>query len=650
MDALFKKLEQAVNSGDLLDDSLSNMRSLLTPDAPAYFKESVEELVTRGEWNELNDRFFRQLAFGTGGLRGRTIGKVVTKAEMAVPTDLGRPEFTAVGSNAMNGYNLTRATRGLARYLWEWFDAQGLTGRPRLVIASDTRHFSRFFAELTAKVASEEGLVAILFDEPRSTPQLSFAVREFEAHAGVVITASHNPPHDNGYKVYFEDGAQVVEPHASAIIEHVNKATEATPSLREPGKVLRTGHEADHPYLDRLQTLVLDKAMVAAQKSALKIVFTPLHGVGGVIIKSLLAKFGVEFEVVSEQDVFDGRFPTVASPNPENASALEMAIEQANRSKANVVLATDPDADRLGVAVRSADGQMKLLSGNQTASLIASYRVTKLFEQGVLTKENANRAVIVKTVVTTDLLKAIAQHHGLHCVETLTGFKYIGQKLGQYEAGLPPEVQDNYKNLKEKETQQARLQHSRYYVFGGEESYGYSGADFVRDKDANQSAIMFAEVAAYAASKGLTIDQLLDNVHATYGIYVERNGSLAFEGAEGAEKISRLAESYRDTPPQWFDEPIEKVTDFLSDTVIDSEGHELPKEKMLIIEWTHGVRAAIRPSGTEPKIKYYLFDRIDPPTDRTWETTEVRSTRLASEKKLEELWVRIQADVEARLA
>src|SRR5436309_9679771 len=289
----------------------------------------------------------------------------------------------------------------------------------------------------------------------------------------------------------------------------------------------------------RLETLILDSHVIREAKS-LRIIYTPLHGTGSVIIKPMLTRLGFNFQIVPEQDRFDGRFPTVKSPNPENAEALTMAINLAQKRDADLVVATDPDCDRMGAAVRGKDGKMKLLTGNQIGSLLAWYRIKTLFDKGILNKQNAARAVIIKTFVTTDLQKAIADYYGLHCVETLTGFKYIGAKLGKYERTIPEQLRQNYVDLTEQQTRRLRLAHSSFCIFGGEESYGYSGADFVRDKDGNGAVIMFCEVAAYAKSRRQTVDELLDQIFATFGYFAEKNGSLVFEGAEGAKKIARL--------------------------------------------------------------------------------------------------------------
>ncbi|MEO5721574.1 MAG: phospho-sugar mutase [Chthoniobacterales bacterium] len=644
---LAEKIEHAVAERRLMETSGQNIAALLAGADSDFATHVVTELVEAEEWSELNDRFYKKLAFGTGGLRGRTIGKVLTDAERGTPAALNRPEFPCVGTNAMNFYNIRRATYGLVAYLHEWFAQEKLSGKPKLVIAHDTRFFSKEFTALAANVAAENACDAFIFDGPRSTPELSFAVRYLEASAGIVITASHNPPHDNGYKVYFNDGAQVVEPHATGIIAKVNAPNLSAGAHGSNGNVETLGPEIDAAYMARLETLILDPEMVSVQKE-LRIVFTPIHGTGGVIIKPLLLKLGFQFSVVPEQDEFDGRFPTVKSPNPENAEALRLAIEQAEQEHADLVVATDPDCDRVGVAVRATDGKMMLLTGNQIGSLMAFYRAKTLFDQGVLNKENAKRGVIVKTFVTTDLQKAIAEHYGLRCVETLTGFKYIGAKLGKYEHELPAETRANYRTLSEEETRVARLRDSSFYIFGGEESYGYSGADFVRDKDGNGAALMFCEVAAYAKSRSLTLDALLDEVYATFGYYSEKNGAITFEGAEGAEKIKRLVESYVSAPPaEMLGSKVAAVKNFEKETFRDVEGDVIPKEKMLIFELEDRTRVAVRGSGTEPKIKYYLFAQRRP------EIGQLTAEELANAKTevgahLEKLWSWLKEDATQR--
>jgi phosphoglucomutase len=650
-DEIAAKIESAMASKQLLASAADNIRALLNSDSSEFYSRVISELIAGGHWDELSDRFYRTLEFGTGGLRGRTIGKIVTKAERGNAGADERPQFPCVGTNAMNFANVNRATQGLVAYAKEWHAKNKIETRLKIVIAHDSRFFSNEFTELTAKVAAENGCDAYIFDEPRSTPELSFAVRHLNATAGIVITASHNPPHDNGYKVYFADGAQVIEPHASGIIAKVNtirsESYEPLPKDRQ-GTVTTLGHEVDEAYMKRLETLIVDRRALSSAKS-LRIVFTPLHGTGAVTLKPMLQRLGFNFEVVPEQEKFDPRFSTVKSPNPENAEALALGIELARKTKADIVIATDPDSDRLGVAVRDVSSEMKLLSGNQIGSLLAYYRLKKFFDLGILNQENASRAVVIKTFVTTDLQKVISEHFGVRCVETLTGFKYFGAKLEKYERALPPEIRKKYRQLSEEETRAARLKYSSFYVFGSEESYGYSGADFVRDKDGNAGAIMFCEMAAYAKSRGRTVDQLLDEAFAGFGYFEEKNASIYFEGAEGADKIARLLESYANNPPtEIAGSKVVGITDFEKQTIRDLEGEVIPKQKMSIFELEDKTRIAVRGSGTEPKIKYYNFAQRRPDKGKFTKDELAKIKRGVSER-LEKVWGFIEKDAHARL-
>ena len=645
------RIEQAVAHGQLIGSSAKNIRTLLEGAGSDVYFRSVKELVDAAEWQELNDRFYQTLAFGTGGLRGRTIGKIATTAERGNAREGERPELPCVGTNAMNFFNINRATRGLVAYLQDWNRREGIPTKPKLVIAHDPRFFSKEFAELAAKVAAENGCDAFVFDSPRSVPELSFAVRHLHASAGIVITASHNPPHDNGYKVYFGDGAQVIEPHANGIIAKVNAITTEsfTPlPTEQQGKVTVIGKNIDQAYMRRLETLILDPRSIREAKS-LRIVYTPLHGTGSVIVKPVLTRLGFNFQVVPEQDCFDGWFPTVKSPNPEFGEALTMAMNLAEKDNADLVAGTDPDCDRMGVAVRTKDGKMKLLTGNQIGSLLAWYRIKTLFDKGVLNKQNAERAVILKTFVTTDLQNAIANHYAVRCVETLTGFKYIGAKLANYERGIPEQLRLSYADLAETETRRLRLAYSSFYVFGGEESYGYSGADFVRDKDGNGSVIMFCEVAAYAKSREQTVDQLLDEIYSAFGYFAEKTSSLVFEGAEGANKIANLMKSYAADPVrEILGLRVANVRNFERDAIRDFEGDLIPNTKMLMFDLEDGTRIAVRPSGTEPKIKYYLFAHRQPESER-FTSADLDRIKVAVEKQLEDLWNWLRKDAESRL-
>ena len=653
MSDLTSTIQNAANSGKLLAASAQNILSFLEKSSSPVDAASVAELVTTENWTELDNRFFRTIAFGTGGLRGKTIGATITSVEKGRPQPLDRPEFPCVGTNAMNYYNMSRATQGLVAYVKHYFAQSGRAGKPSLCICHDTRFYSREFAEFAAKVMTENGCDAYLFEGPRSTPELSFAVRHTNSQAGINITASHNPPQYNGYKVYFEDGAQVVEPHATAIIECVNavesEGYEPVPAS-EQGRVIPMGSEMDEAYMQRLATLPLDPELIRRENS-LKIVFTPLHGVGGVIIKPMLARLGFQCQAVAEQEIPDGRFPTVKSPNPENAEALTMAVALADEIHADLVIATDPDDDRMGIAARDTQGKMTLITGNQIGSLMAWYRTMKHFEKGILTPATAGRGVIIKTFVTTDLQKAIAEKSGLRCVETLTGFKYIGEKLRKYEETIPEALRPDYRTLSEDETRKLRLEHSSLYVFGGEESYGYSGSDFVRDKDGNSAAVMIAEVAAYAKSKGLTLTSLLDQIYCEFGYYLERGESLTMDGAEGAAQIKKLVESYAARPPVEIDgAQVVSVQNFATDTIHDSEGDRIPAEAMLMITLADHRRIAVRPSGTEPKIKYYMFAAQKPAAEKTFTPEELATIKPLVAASLDRLWQFLKADAAARLA
>src|SRR6266404_4183700 len=651
IEELKSKIKRAVAGGQLMESTVKNIRGLLAGAPTELYFKSVNQLADGYEWSELNDRFYQTLAFGTGGIRGRTIGKIVTMAERGNAREGERPQFPCVGTNAMNFFNVNRATRGLVAYLQDWNRSEGSSTKPKIVIAHDPRFFSKEFSELAARVAAENGCDAFVFDSPRSVPELSFAVRHLHASAGIVITASHNPPHDNGYKVYFDDGAQVIEPPASGIIAKVNAImTESFMALpkEQQGKVTVIGKNIDQAYMRRLETLILDPRVIREAKS-LRIVYTPLHGTGSVIIKPMLTRLGFNFQVVPEQDCFDGRFPTVKSPNPEYGEALTMAIDLAEKENADLVAATDPDCDRMGVAVRTKNGKMKLLTGNQIGSLLAWYRIKTLFDKGVLDKQNAERAVIIKTFVTTDLQNAIADHYAVRCVETLTGFKYIGAKLAKYERKIPEQLRRSYAELAENETRRLRLAYSSFYVFGGEESYGYSGADFVRDKDGNGAVIMFCEVAAYAKSRGQTVDQLLDEIYSQFGYYAEKTSSLVFEGAEGANKIASLMKSYAADPiREILHSRVANIRNFETDKIKDVEGDLIPKTKMLMFKLEDETRIAVRPSGTEPKIKYYLFAQRQPENEKFGQK-DLEQIKADVGKQLNDLWDWLQKDADLRL-
>lgn len=653
--SLADQLQAAADSGQLLPASLDNIRALLAASDLPLYSASIEELAAAGQWAELNDRFFQALKFGTGGLRGRTIGKIVTKAERGTAPEDQRPENPCVGTNAMNFYNVSRATRGLVAYIKSYRKAAGLEGKPSIVFAHDTRHFSPEFAQFCAKIAMDHGADVFLFDGCRATPEMSFAVRQLRADAGVMLTASHNPPHDNGYKVNFNDGAGIVEPHASGIIKEVNaiqgEAYTALPEAQR-GKLTTLGAEMDQHYLARVETMMLRPELLQKEEAKrLKIVFTALHGTGGVLVPVLLKKLGFNFLTVPEQDVRDGRFPTVKSPNPENAPALKMAVDLANQQGADIVIGTDPDCDRMGVGVRDASGAMVLLTGNQTGSLMGWYRIKTMFDLGILNETNKSSAVLLKTFVTSPMQDAIAAKFGIRCVNTLTGFKWISAKLNKYENALPENIRAKYRDLPAAESRAARLQHSTFLVFGGEESYGYMGDDFSRDKDGNGAVVMFAELAAYAASRGLTVAGLLDEVYCDVGYFLEVNQSKVFEGASGAAQIAKLADSYGSHPPAEVDgSAVVKVRDFRKDEIKDEEGEVVAKEKMLFVDLADGRSFAVRPSGTEPKIKYYMFGRSVPSGGNKLSAAELAAAKSQVAAALSSMWKWLEKDIDARLA
>ncbi len=640
------QLAAAAAAGEVLAESRQHVELLLQGTSDPLAEKSIRELVERKEWEELNDRFYKTMAFGTGGLRGRTIGKVVTEAEQGGGGPLDRPEFPCVGTASMNYHNVGRAIQGFVAYVKKHLATTGEVRKPVFVFAHDTRHFSSEFAGFCAKLSAELGCDAYLFDGPRATPELSFALRALKADAGVVLTASHNPPHDNGFKAYFNDGAQIVEPHASGVIAEVNAlasdAYEAFPEA-EQGKVEVLGAEMDEKYKAKLRTLLLRPELLEGRSA--KVVYTNLHGTGGWIVVPMLRELGFEVLTVPEQDAQDGRFPTVDSPNPENAAALQMAIDLAEAEGADAVIGTDPDCDRMGVAVRNAEGKMELLTGNQVGTLMAWYRIKTFLEQGIITESNRSRAVLTKTYVTTEFQTAVAQRFGIGVVNTLTGFKYIGEKLQKYELAIPAGKRGDYRSLSEEETRALRLEYSRFFVFGGEETYGYLGADFVRDKDGNGSVVMFAELAAYAMSEGKKLTALLDDLYLEYGVHLEKNTSLVMEGAEGAAKIAALTASYSDNPPTGIDgSPVVKLQDFNKDEIHDEEGDLVPKSGMIVVELEDGRRFAVRPSGTEPKIKYYLFGKDKAGAD------DLEGSKAAVRQGLENLWQWLEADARERMA
>ena len=502
----------------------------------------------------LEDAFYRNLEFGTGGLRG----------------------VMGVGTNRMNKYVVAMATQGLANYILKNVKSDNLS----VCVSFDSRNNSDVFAKITAEVLSANGIHVYIYDCLHPVPLLSYAVRKKHATAGVMVTASHNPKEYNGYKVYWSDGAQIIAPVDKDIVAEVNAITD--PSMvkyradgREGG-IETMGDEMNNAYMDDVLTLMLSPESRARHKD-LKIVYTPLHGSGVHIVPAILRRLGFEnIYHVPEQDVSDGNFPTVKSPNPEEHSALEMAVAVADREGADLVLATDPDADRLGIAVRDNDGRMVLFNGNQTASMLTYYILRRWSELGRLD----DTKYVVKTIVTTELIRAIAGKYGVKVYNVLTGFKYIADIV-------------------------RRNEDRGEFICGGEESYGFNIGQFVRDKDAPISCAMVAECAAWAADQGKTLYQLLQDIYSEFGYYREALVSLVRKGKEGVAEIAAIMSDMRANPPKELaGQPVTKVIDYDR-----PEETGLPKSNVLQFFNAAGDVVSVRPSGTEPKIKFYFGAR-----------------------------------------
>lgn len=521
-------------------------------------KNEVRRLM-ENDPQELKESFYQNLEFGTGGLRG----------------------IMGVGTNRMNIYTVGMATQGLANYLIKAFKGEPVS----VAIAHDSRNNSRLFAETAAKIFAANGFTAYLFDSLRPTPELSFAIRELGCKAGVVVTASHNPKEYNGYKVYWSDGAQIIAPHDKNIINEVNSILSIDEIKFEGGSgiIKIIGEQLDNQYVERLAGLSLSPEIIK-KHSNLKIVYTPIHGTGVKLVPLALERFGFKNIIrIPEQDISDGNFPTVKSPNPEENSTLAMAIEKAKSENADLVLATDPDADRVGVAVKVADGKYELLNGNQTASLLCFYMISRWKELGKL----QGKEYIVKTIVTTDLLKEIASDFNVEVFNVLTGFKYIADIIGKNEG-------------------------SKSFIMGGEESYGYLAGEFVRDKDAVVSCALIAEAAAWAKEQGKTLLELLKEIYVRYGLYKEKLLSVTKKGISGQEEIKKMMENFRSTPPQTIaGSKVLLIHDYKVCETYDTISElrysiDLPKSDVLQFITQDGTIISVRPSGTEPKIKFYF--------------------------------------------
>ncbi|MEY4853808.1 MAG: Phosphoglucomutase [Verrucomicrobiota bacterium] len=601
--ALLSALRTAQVQGQLSAAALGQASGWLQSGAlPAAALESLADLIARGAWAELEDRFYKGIAFGTGGMRGRTVGRVSAANELAAD---GAPVRAAVGSACLNDINVLRAVLGL------WRHVAASHPSPRIVIAHDVRHFSRHFAELVASAWSQLGGEAYLFANARSTPQLSFTVRHLGAQAGVVITASHNPSHDNGFKCCLGHGGQVTPPDDVAIVAEVGKLgpADVAPYLeKDLARVRIVDAAAEEAYLARVAGIVLEPELMA--RHAPKVVYTNLHGTGDVTVVPALRRLGLDPHLVHEQLEHDGRFPTVPSPNPESPAAFALALKLAGEVGADLVLATDPDSDRVGVACPQADGAYRLLTGNEVAALLAEFRLSALKDAALIPAAGSPQAVVLKSLVTTPLVAAICARHGVRCVETLVGFKWIARKLERWSRQLAEGAGADAPNLPLRRRAPLALRHASLFVLGAEESYGYLADDAVRDKDANATVVLLCEFAALLRSRGRTLLDALDVLHLSHGAYHEDLLNLTFEGAEGAAAIRRIVASWRAQPPREIDgAKVLRVTDYERDEVLDAEGERVPPEEFILAELADGRRVAVRASGTEPKAKFYAFAR-----------------------------------------
>jgi phosphoglucomutase len=521
-------------------------------------KDAILRMQTENS-GELMDSFYKNLEFGTGGLRG----------------------IMGVGTNRINKYTIGMATQGFANYLIHTFPNEQL----RVAIAHDSRNNSRTFAEITANVMAANGIQVYLFSALRPTPELSFAIRKLHCHGGVVCTASHNPKEYNGYKAYFNDGGQLVPPHDKNVIEEVEKILRVEDVKWNGGEqnIHLIDDELDNQYIEMVKSLSVYPDIISSQKN-LKIVYTPIHGTGIVLVPKVLEAFGFDnVHIVDEQSVPDGNFPTVVYPNPEEAEAMSMGLKKAEQLDADILLGTDPDADRVGVGVKDNHGKWVLLNGNQTAVLAFNYLIEARKEKGIAQEND----MVVKTIVTTDLIDIIAAHSSISCYNVLTGFKWIAELI------------------KEKES-------NENYVIGGEESYGLMSGSQLRDKDAVSAVALLCEMAAYEKSKGHSLFSKLIDLYIQHGLFREHLISITKKGMDGQQQIAEMMDSYRTNPPSFLGGvAVTSLLDYEKREARDlTNGQictiELPKSNVLQFILADGSKVSARPSGTEPKIKFYF--------------------------------------------
>jgi len=580
-----------MKNSDVLNEVRNKAEEWLQSPIDESSKNAIHEMLEHNE-KELIESFYRDLEFGTGGLRG----------------------IMGVGTNRMNIYTVGMATQGLCNYLLKQF-----AGRKEIsvAVAHDCRNNSPLFAEITAQICVANGMTAYLFDDLRPTPELSFAIRNLGCQSGVVVTASHNPKEYNGYKVYWEDGAQIINPHDVNIIKEVQKIRSIGEVKFEgdKNKIITLGEKMDDLFLKEVVGQSVNPGVIAVNPD-IKIVYTPIHGTGVKLVPKALKKMGfTNIYNVPEQDVVDGNFPTVVSPNPEESAALNLALKKADEVGADLVMASDPDADRVGIAIRDEDGKLILVNGHQTASLISYYLLSQWFEKGKLT----GKEYIVKTIVTTELIADMARYYKVPYWDVLTGFKFIADIIRKNEDKMT-------------------------FIGGGEESYGFMIGDFVRDKDAVTSCCIIAEIAAWARNRGKSMYDILMEMYMKFSLYQESLINVVKKGKSGAEEIQQMMIEFRKDPPvRLNDSRVVTIRDYLKQERIDlatgvKKTLDLPQSNVLQFLLEDGSKISVRPSGTEPKIKFYfsVFDQLEKREDykKVKEKLEERIKSIKGELKL----------------
>lgn len=567
-----------MEQNDVLQKVTERAQSWLSEGYDADTQKEVRRMLEAEDKTELIEAFYKNLEFGTGGLRG----------------------IMGAGTNRMNRYTVSMATQGLSNYLLKAFPNEQI----KVVIGHDCRNNSRFFAETAANVFSANGIKVYLFDALRPTPEVSFAIRYLGCKSGVMVTASHNPKEYNGYKAYWEDGAQMIAPHDINTIDEVTRIASIADVKQQanPALIQEIGADVDRAFIQAVKELSLSPEAIAKHHD-MPIVYTPIHGTGQRIVPRALREFGFDNIIgVPEQDHISGDFPTVVSPNPEEPAALALAIKRANETNADLVLGSDPDGDRLGVAVRNKKGEMELITGNQICMLLSYYSIVRRKERGDLKPDD----YIVKTIVTTELIRAIADDYKVTLHDTYTGFKWIADVIRKNEG-------------------------KHRYIGGGEESYGFLWEDFIRDKSSVSACCMFSELTAWAKDKGLSILELLDEIYLRYGYYADKGMNMVRKGREGAEEIKEMMRNFRENPPKELaGQTIVRILDYASLSSLDvasgkQSALEMPTTSNVLQYYTDGgIKLSIRPSGTEPKIKFYIC--VKEPVSKREDLTKARQS------------------------